>query len=173
MSSQNQRYRLLTYAFVHADWMHLAFNMFVLYNFGSGGTEAIYKATFGTKGILFFILLYVGGIITSVIQSVEKNKNNYSYSAVGASGAVSAVVFAFILFYPLQPFYIMFIPIPIPAYIFGALYLIISFVLSRQNKGNIGHDAHFYGAIFGLLFTILLDKKILTHFIQQLAANWA
>lgn len=173
MGSGNQYYRFFTYGLIHADWLHLAVNMYVLYSFGSNGTEAIYKMAFGTKGVLFFILLYVGGVITSVIPSYEKHKNNPYYTAVGASGAVSAIVFAYILFQPTTSFMFLFIPFPIPAYIFGVGYLLLSYYLAQQNKGNIGHDAHLFGALFGLMFTILLDKQIAVNFYLQIAAAWS
>lgn len=172
MHSAAEAYRVGTYALIHADWLHLIVNMYVLYNFGENGTEAMYKIAFGSKGLLFFILLYVGGAITSVIPSYEKHKHNYGYTAVGASGAVSAIVFAYILFNPLSSFYFVFVPFPIPAYIFGLLYMGISYYLARQNKGNIGHDAHFFGALFGLMFTILLNKEIAFHFVEQLKSQW-
>ncbi len=172
MQSAKDSYRLLSYAFIHADYLHLLVNMFVLYNFGSNGTELMYNLYFGTKGTLWYVLLYLGGAITAVIPAYEKNKSNYSYSAVGASGAVSAVVFAYILFSPLQSFYILFIPFPIPAYIFGILFLGISYYLAKQNKGNIGHDAHFFGAIFGLFFTVILNKDILFNFLEILKNKW-
>lgn len=172
MHSKSDAYRMASYALIHADWLHLIVNMYVLYNFGENGTEAMYKIAFGSKGILFFVLLYVGGAITSVIPSFEKHKNNFAYTAVGASGAVSAVVFAYILFNPLASFYFVFIPFPIPAYIFGFLYMGLSFYLAKQNRGNIGHDAHFFGALFGLMFTILLNKEIAIHFVEQLKSQW-
>jgi membrane associated rhomboid family serine protease len=173
MGSGKESYRMISYALIHADWIHLAVNMYVLYNFGENGTEMMYNMAFGSKGVLFFILLYVGGIATSVIPSFEKHKNNFGYTAVGASGAVSAVVFAFILFNPLQSFYFIFFPFPIPAYIFGALYMGISYYLAKQNRGNIGHDAHFFGALFGIIFTIMLDKEIAFRFVELLKERWS
>lgn len=173
MGSGKDAYRIASYALIHADWLHLAVNMYVLYNFGENGTEAMYRLAFGAKGVLFFILLYIGGVVTSVIPSYEKHKHNFGYTAVGASGAVSAVVFAFILFNPLQSFYFIFVPFPIPAYIFGALYMGISYYLAKQNKGNIGHDAHFFGALFGIMFTILLDKNIAIRFVELLKEHWS
>jgi len=173
MGSRAEAHRIASYGFIHADWMHLIINMYVLYNFGTHGTEYMYMAAFGTKGILYFILLYIGGIVTSVIPSYEKHKNNFGYTAVGASGAVSAVVFAYILFNPLQIFNFLFIPFDIPAYIFGLLYMIISYYLAKQNRGNIGHDAHFFGALFGIMFTILLDKNIAVRFVEILKERWS
>jgi membrane associated rhomboid family serine protease len=173
MSNGKDAYRMVTYGFIHADWLHLAVNMYVLYNFGEYGTELMYTMAFGNKGILFFILLYIGGIMTSVIPSYEKHKHNFNYTAVGASGAVSAVVFAFILFNPLQIFNFLFIPFDIPAYIFGGLYMGISYYLAKQNRGNIGHDAHFFGALFGIMFTILLDKNIAIRFVEIIKEHWS
>ena len=172
MQNKSESYRIASYAIIHADWIHLAVNMYVLYNFGKDGTEYLYNMAFAEKGPLFYILLYLGGVVTSVIPSYEKNKNNYGYTAVGASGAVSAVVFAYILFQPLQSFYFFLIPFPIPAYIFGIFYLGISYYLARQNKGNIGHDAHFFGALYGIMFTILLNKEIGFRFVELLKAHW-
>jgi membrane associated rhomboid family serine protease len=173
MSNGKEAYRIVSYGLIHADWLHLAVNMYVLYNFGEHGTEYMYNMAFGSKGTLFFLILYFGGMVTSVIPSYEKNKNNFGYTAVGASGAVSAIVFAYILFNPLQIFNFLFIPFDIPAYIFGALYMIISYYLAKQNRGNIGHDAHFFGALFGIMFTILLDKEIAIRFIEILKERWS
>ncbi len=173
MSAGKESYRLASYGLIHADWLHLAVNMYVLYNFGEHGTEYMYGAAFGAKGALFFVLLYIGGMVTSVIPSYEKHKNNFGYTAVGASGAVSAVVFAYILFNPLQIFNFLFIPFDIPAYVFGALYMVISYYLAKQNRGNIGHDAHFFGALFGIMFTILLDKDLAIRFVEILKERWS
>ncbi len=173
MSNGKEAYRIVSYGLIHADWLHLAVNMYVLYNFGEHGTEYMYNMAFGSKGTLFFLILYFGGMVTSVIPSYENNKNNFGYTAVGASGAVSAIVFAYILFNPLQIFNFLFIPFDIPAYIFGALYMVISYYLAKQNKGNIGHDAHFFGALFGIMFTILLDKEIAIRFVEILKERWS
>ena len=173
MSSGKDAYRIASYGLIHADWLHLIINMYVLYNFGQQGTEFMYDAAFGTKGVLYFVLLYIGGMVTSVIPSYEKHKHNFGYTAVGASGAVSAVVFAYILFNPLQIFNFLFIPFDIPAYVFGALYMVISYYLAKQNRGNIGHDAHFFGALFGIMFTILLDKNIAVRFVEIIKAHWS
>jgi membrane associated rhomboid family serine protease len=162
-----QWYRFFTYGFVHAGWMHLFINMFVLYSFGNVVTEC-YTGIFGLKGYYYFVLLYIGAIMLSVLPSFGKHKNDPGYNAVGASGAVSAVVFASILFVPLGKIYLFFIPIGIPAFIFGALYLIYSAYMSRRGQDNIGHDAHFWGALYGILFTIALKPKIFLFFIDQI-----
>ncbi len=160
-------WRFFSSTIIHADWMHLFFNMFSLYIFGRG-VEEHYNYLFEGKGILFFILLYVGGAIMSSLYSYEKNKNNIYYNALGASGAVSAVVFAFIILAPTTSLYLMFIPIPIPAYLFGLIFLAVEYYLGKRGQSNIGHDAHFWGAVYGALFTIILRPSLITEFIQQI-----
>ena len=132
----------------------------VLYSFGRI-VEQYYGFYFSLKGILYYLLLYIGGTALSTLPSYGKHKDDYSYTAVGASGAVSAVVFASIVFDPLNKIYIFLIPIGIPAIIFGILYLVYSWYMGKKNIDNIGHDAHFWGAIFGFVFTILLKPVLL------------
>lgn len=168
MHSPANWYRAFTYAFIHADWIHLCLNMFVLYNFGSNGTELYYHFIFEEKGALYFILLYVGGIIGSVIPTIEKQKNNPLYTAVGASGAVSSVVFAYIVFNPKQSFYLFFIPVPIPAFLFGIVYLLVSYYLAKKDQGSVAHDAHLFGSLFGLMFTILLRPSLFLEMIAKI-----
>jgi len=153
-------YRFLSYALIHADWIHLLINMMVLYSFGRI-VEQYYGILFGVKGILYFILLYIGGTALSTLPSYGKHKDDYTYTAVGASGAVSAVVFASIIFDPLMKIYLFFVPIGIPAIIFGVLYLIYSAYMGKKNIDNVGHDAHFWGAIFGFVFTIVLKPELI------------
>jgi membrane associated rhomboid family serine protease len=160
-------YRFVSYALIHADWVHLLINMMVLYSFGRI-VEEYYTYIFGEKGIFFYILLYLGGVAISVLPSYGKHKDNYSYSAVGASGAVSGVVFASILFEPLGKIYLFMIPVGIPAVIFGAIYLGYSWYMAKANVDNIGHDVHFWGAIFGFVFTLALKPKIFNYFISTL-----
>lgn len=162
-----QYYRFFSYGFIHADFMHLAVNMLVLYSFGDV-VEQMYTALFGIKGYYFYALLYAGAIVLSVLPAFGKHKNNPYYNAVGASGAVSAVVFASILFVPTGKIYLFFIPIGIPAFIFGILYLVYSVVMARRAKDNIGHDAHFWGAVFGIVFTIALKPTLVLYFIDQI-----
>lgn len=159
-------YRFFTGAFIHADWMHLAFNMYALYMFG-GAVEIRYEYLFEAKGPLFFILLYVLGIFMSTFYSYEKHKNNIYYNALGASGAVSAVVFAFIILEPTQQLGLLFLPFFIPAYLFGAIYLGVEYYLGKRGNTNIGHDAHSWGAIHGVVFTIVLKPSLVTSFIEQ------
>jgi membrane associated rhomboid family serine protease len=169
IAEHRQGYRFVTHAFVHADWMHLAVNMFVLLSFGSA-VEGYFADFFGPKGWYFYILLYLGGILLSSTPSFAKHKSNKFYHAVGASGAVSAVVFASILISPLTGIRFIFIPFDIPAFIFGGLYLVFSAYMAKKGNDNIGHDAHFWGAVFGLVFTLILEPSLGASFIEQIAA---
>jgi membrane associated rhomboid family serine protease len=153
-------YRFLSYALIHADWIHLLINMMVLYSFGQV-TESYYEMHFGMKGILYYVLLYIGGTALSTLPSYGKHKDDYSYTAVGASGAVSAILFASIVFLPLGKIMIFPIPIGIPAIIFGPLFLFYSAYMNKKNIDNVGHDAHFWGAIFGFVFTIVLKPALI------------
>ena len=161
-------YRFLSYALIHADWIHLFINIMVLYSFGQI-VEQYYEMLFGVKGILYFILLYVGGTALSTLPSYGKHKDDYSYMAVGASGAVSAVVFTYILFDPLGKLTLFPIPIGIPSIIFGVLYLIYSAYMGKKNIDNVGHDAHFWGAIFGFVFTIVLKPELIVRLFSILS----
>ena len=152
---KKQWYRFFSYALVHADWMHLLINMYVLYSFGSI-VEEVLKFNLGSQGLLYYILLYVGGTIFSTLFDFRKQKENPHYNAVGASGAVSAVVFASILLYPAGSIYLFFIPIPIPSWVFGILYLVYSAYMGKRGQDNIGHNAHFWGSVFGIVFTIII-----------------
>lgn len=162
----NEWYRFFSYGLVHADWTHLFINMFVLYSFGLA-VENFYRDVFGNKAILFFVLLYIGGILFSTLYDFGKHKDEQSYNAVGASGAVSAIVFASIVFYPAGKIYLFLLPFGIPSFVFGILYLIYSAVMAKRGKDNIGHNAHFWGAIFGFVFTILLKPRLAVFFYDQ------
>jgi len=164
-------YRFLSYALIHADWIHLLVNMMVLYSFGRN-VEVYYGYNFGSKGILYFILLYIGGAALSTLPSYGKHKDDYSYTAVGASGAVSAVVFASIIFDPWSKLIIFPIPIGIPAILFGFLYLIYSWYMGKKNIDNVGHDAHFWGAVFGFVFTIILKPALFGHLLSILTGRF-
>lgn len=166
-----ENYRFFTHALIHADFTHLLFNMLTLYFFGPM-VEAYFSIYFQGKAELFYILLYVGGVVLSSFWSYEKYKNNSLYSALGASGAVSAVLFSGILLAPLNPIYIMFIPFPIPAFVFGALYLIYSWYMAKRGKDNIGHDAHFWGAVFGIVFPIVIKPELALLFIKRLSGEF-
>ncbi len=163
---QQQGWRFFSYALVHGSWGHLAINMFVLWSFG-GIVYEIYTYLFGSLGILYFILLYVGGIAFSVLYDYGRHKDNEWYNAVGASGAVSAVVFASIILYPAGGVYLFFIPVEIPSPIFGILYLIYSAYMAKRGRDNIGHDAHFWGAIYGVILTIAFKPELFLRFVDE------
>ena len=163
----NQWYRFFTYGFLHAGWLHLFINMMVFYSFGSV-VETYLKFYFPLKYILYFILLYLGGLILSIIPAYGKNKNNVFYNSVGASGAVSAVVFSSIILYPSGKIFLFFIPVGIPAPVFGVLYLAYEYYMSKKGKDNIGHDAHFWGAVFGVVYIIAIRPQFAVSFLQQI-----
>ena len=158
---RREYWRFITSGFIHNDYMHLFFNMFTLYFFGG-----IVESTLG--GVLF-IILYLVGIIISEVPTFLKNRKNPYYNSLGASGGVSAVVFASILFYPMNPLYLMFIPIGIPGFIFGAIYMFYSYYQAERGGDNINHDAHLYGALFGILFAIIAVPGSLVNFFEQVS----
>lgn len=160
-------YRFFSYGLVHADWIHLLINMFVLYSFGKI-VETYFSIMFPGKATFYFIILYIGGLIVSVAPAYSKNKDNVYYNAVGASGAVSAVVFSSIIFYPMGGISFMFLPFSIPSVVFGILYLIYSASMAKRGRDNIGHDAHFWGAIYGIAYTIILKPKLALLFFEQI-----
>ncbi|AQG82169.1 rhomboid family intramembrane serine protease [Spirosoma montaniterrae] len=166
--NRGQYYRLLTSGFLHADWGHLLFNMLSLYFFG-GFIEQVFAYLFGGNGGLYLIGFYLVGIVVSDIPTLLKHRNNPSYNSLGASGGVSAILFAAILFRPLTPIYLFFIPIGIPGFIFGALYLAYSYYEARRGYGNVNHDAHFYGAVFGVLFMIVVYPEVVPQFFDQVS----
>ena len=167
INHRKEWYRFFSNGLIHADWVHLGFNMFSLYMFGVAVEEG-YKVIFEDRGALFFILLYIGGLAMSSIYSYEKYKNDIYYNALGASGAVSAVVFAFIILAPTARLGFLFIPVPIPAYLFGLIFLGVEYYLGKRSNDNIGHDAHLWGAVFGAVFTIILRPSLASDFIEQI-----
>ena len=165
-------YRFLSYGLIHADWTHLLINMFVLYSFGEI-VEQFFIYYFEFKGYIYFLLLYLGGIGFSTLFDYGKYKNDIYYNAVGASGAVSAVVFASILLYPAGKIFLFFIPIGIPAPIFGILYLVYSAYSAKKGTGNIGHSAHLWGAIFGVVYTVAINPAFFLLFVNYLTGIFA
>ncbi|MGQ1947055.1 rhomboid family intramembrane serine protease [Geofilum sp. OHC36d9] len=163
---RKQYVRLLMHGFLHVDWMHLLVNMYVLYSFGYAVIFYFQHYLPGLSG-LRFLLLFVTAIPLSSMYSVWKNRDNPNYNAVGASGAVSAVVFASIFFDPYNPI-LFFFAIKIPGIVFGVLYLIYSAYMARKQVDNVGHDAHFWGAVYGLLFPVISDPSLLNVFINKL-----
>lgn len=164
----NQWYRFITSGFIHADFMHLAINMFVFYSFGEA-VENVYIVLFGAKGKLLFLALYIGAMIFADLASYVKHNDNRFFASLGASGAVSGVMFAFIFFAPWHGLTFIFFPfVKIPAFILGILYLIYSSYMSKKGGDRINHDAHFYGAVFGFMFTILLKPDLFRSFLEQI-----
>jgi membrane associated rhomboid family serine protease len=166
VKNKNEWWRMLSSGFLHADWSHLLMNMFVLFAFGEE-VESYYILFFGASGKVLFILLYVSSIIAANASSYYKNQNNGYYNSLGASGATSAIVFASILFNPLQRFYF-----GIPGIFMGIIYLVYSNYAAKQNADTINHDAHFFGAVYGLIFTLVLKPQIGLFFIEQLMKRY-
>lgn len=163
----NQWYRFFSAGLIHADWAHLGFNMFSLYIFGEA-VEQYYSFLFQERAVLFFVLLYVLSLAMSSMVEYERNKNNLHYNSLGASGAVSAVIFSYIVMAPTQPLSFLFLPIDIPAYIFGIIFLGVEYYMDKRGNTNIGHNAHFWGAVHGALFTIILHPALVQSFIEQM-----
>lgn len=159
-----QWYRLITHGFVHADTVHLLVNMFTFWSFGVY-VERLFQH-YG-HGSLAFFLLYFGGMIVASLHDLIKRKDNPHYISVGASGAVSAVLFSSIFFDPWGTI-LLFALIPIPGILFGVLYLVYCQYMAKQGGDNINHNAHFYGAVYGFLFPILLNPSYLSEFFERL-----
>jgi membrane associated rhomboid family serine protease len=169
--NQNREwYRFFSHALVHADWIHLFFNMYALYLLGLRVEKYYFPLLFESgRGMLNYLLLYLGGTVVSAFPSFEKHKHNSYYSAVGASGAVSAVIFSAILIDPLNTdIRLIFLPFPIPSFILGAAYLTYSWYMAKRGKDNIGHDAHFWGAVFGLVITGIMKPVLFVNFVHQI-----
>lgn len=164
VSRGKRLYTLITSGLIHRDWMHLLFNMFTFYFFGFA-LESI-LASLSAWGHLQFALLYVLGLILSDVRTVFKERSNPHYYSLGASGAISAVLFSFILFQPMTMLGIFFI-IPMPAWLFAILYLGYCVWASKNARDSINHDAHFYGAVFGIVLTLLVHPWVIQHFISQ------
>ena len=165
---RKQWHRMLSYGLVHGGWGHLFFNMLTLYFFGRV-VEQYFQAAFGARaGVILYVVLYVTAIAVSTVGDLVKYRNNINYNAVGASGAVSAVLFSSILFEPRMGIFIYLIPIPVPGYVFAPLYLLYCWYMARRNLDNIGHTAHFWGAVYGLVFPLVFRPDILQYFLRQL-----
>jgi len=163
-------YRFLTHAFVHADWIHLIVNMLVFFSFGRY-VEVIFDQLQNTgyilSGKLSYLVLYFGGVVVASVSTMLKQKDNPDYAAVGASGAVSAVLFTSIFFSPMDKIYFYGI-IPMPGIVFGVLYLVYSSYMSRKQQDNVNHEAHLWGAVYGFIFPILIEPGLIHLFINQL-----
>jgi len=155
-------HRVITHTLIHSGITHLFINMFVLFMFGKI-VEGQFGAFKGAGGTAYFILLYVGGAIFATLPSFAKHKDNPNYNAIGASGAVSAVLFSYVLMYPTAKVYLYGI-IPLYSIVFGIAYLFYEWYMDKKAQDNVAHDAHFYGAIFGVAFTIFTDPDLILHF---------
>jgi membrane associated rhomboid family serine protease len=146
-----RRATLLTSGFVHADIPHLLFNMITFWFFGPELERRI--------GTSMFVLLYFSGLLVSQYGSYRKHRHNSEFATLGASGAISAVLFAYIVYWPTRTLALIFLPIPIPAPLFGIAYLAYTWWSARQSRDRINHDAHLGGALAGLAFVALLDPQ--------------
>ncbi len=166
VNKKQEWWRFFTSGFIHADFMHLAINMLVFYSFGKA-VEYYFAEVYDDKSTYYFIILYLGGMLISSAPTYAKNKNNYLYNSLGASGAVSAILFAAILFNPWSKIYIWGL-IGIPGIVLGPLYLFFEYKASSRKGDNINHDAHFWGAVFGIIFPILLKPSLGLAFLATL-----
>jgi membrane associated rhomboid family serine protease len=162
LTRDHQYYRLITYGLIHADPQHLLFNMLTLFFFGSA-MERLYNNYLGPLG---FAIFYVGGLIFSILPTYLRNRNNAQYRSLGASGAVSAVLFAFILVKPWATILVFFFPLP--AIVYAVLYVVYSIYMDHRSADNINHSAHLWGALYGVIFTIVMEPRVLGQFLSSL-----
>lgn len=179
---QGEYYRWLSAGFLHADWMHLIFNMMTLYFFGADqrpeqwkaegigfpGVEGWFVQTFPQAGELLYLSFYLVAIVAASLGTFFRHRDNPGFASIGASGAVSAVLYAAILMNPTMGLYLFFIPIRIPGFIYGILYLWYSSYSSKRGGDGIDHLAHFYGAVFGFTFPLLIQPGLFGEFLDQL-----
>jgi membrane associated rhomboid family serine protease len=174
ITNRNQWYRFISCGFIHSDIMHLAFNMYSFYLFGDM-VERAFEAIFGTAGKVIYLILYIAALAVCLVPTFLQHKDNYHYRSLGASGAVSAVIFVGIFLNPTMGLGIFPLPFHIPGFIFGPLYLFLSAYMAKKGHGNINHSAHIWGAIFGIVFLIitcqfLSDYRPVTVFVNQILA---
>lgn len=160
---RGQYYRFLSHALIHADGAHLLFNMITLYFFGRV-MEGLYERLIGPFG---FALFYAGAVVVAMLPSYIANRDNAAYRSLGASGGVSAVMFAFILINPWATIFIWFVPVP--AILYAVAYVVYSIYMDRQRSDNINHSAHLWGAAYGVIFTVLAAPRVVGFFLEQLA----
>lgn len=163
--------RLLTHGVVHADYVHLFFNMFVFYQFGQILEQVFTEREFFNRvfpddvfwgesaGTSYFLMLYVGSILFATVPSLVKHRDNPGYNSLGASGAVSAVLIAFIMIFPMAKLALFFI-IPMPAWVAGILFFVFEAYMNKRGNTGIAHDAHLYGALFGVVFLTIIQPEI-------------
>jgi membrane associated rhomboid family serine protease len=169
VSNKGEYFRFLTSGFIHADQAHLFINMLSFYFFGRN-LELFLSYNFGATGMWYYLGFYLLSIVVSEIPTFLKHRNDHRYNSLGASGAVAAVIFAYIIIGPTEYIYLFFI-LKVPAFIFGFLYLFYSFTAAQKQSDRINHDAHFYGAAFGILFIILIEPELINNFFYQIK-NW-
>ena len=162
ISRGKQYYRLISYGFIHADGQHLLFNMITLFFFG----RLIEQFVMGYVGTLGFAAFYLSAIVVSILPTYMKNIGNPAYRSLGASGAVSAVLFGFVLLQPWTTIYIF--SIPCPAIVYAVVYIAYSIYMDRQNSDNINHSAHLWGAAYGVLFLLAMEPRLFGVFLQSL-----
>jgi membrane associated rhomboid family serine protease len=177
VTENKEWYRFFTCGLIHRDVPHLIFNMYALFLFGQGqqktGTEYMFQYVFDSKGKALYLIMYVLALAVCLIPTFFNNKTNRNYRSLGASGAVSAVVFAYITMNPLQGVGLIFIPVFMPGFLFGAIYLVISYFLSKRKGSTINHSAHIWGALFGVIFVLAMaplfsSEPIVSNFIQSI-----
>ena len=161
---KHQYDRLLTHGFIHADWQHLLFNMITLFFFGRFAEQVI-SSMIGPVG---FVLFYLSAIVIAILPTYLRHRHDVQYRSLGASGAVSAVLFAFILVQPWSLIFVFFLPVP--AILYGVFYVGYSFWMDRQGGDNTNHSAHLSGAIYGVLFMLLMEPRIAGLFLERLAS---
>ncbi|MGN6112362.1 MAG: rhomboid family intramembrane serine protease [Luteimonas sp.] len=159
---QHQYDRLVTHGFIHADFQHLLFNMITLYFFG-GAVESLFVSYIGRIG---FVLFYLSAILVAILPTYLRHRHDSRYRSLGASGAVSAVLFAFILMQPWS-LIIVFV-VPVPAILYGVLYVGYSIWMDRQGHDNVNHSAHLWGAGYGILFTLMMEPRVGAVFLARL-----
>jgi membrane associated rhomboid family serine protease len=167
---RKELHRLLTHGFLHANWTHLIVNMLVLYFFGPIVEQIIRQILSEAMqgwSMLIYMFFYFAAIIVATLLSLYKNKDNVWYNSVGASGAVSAVIFFYIFFNPWEKIYFYGI-LPVPGIIMGVLYLIYGHYMSRKGTDNVNHDAHIVGALFGFIFPLFINYHLISVFVNKL-----
>ena len=185
VSRRKQWYRFITCGFIHADFTHLLFNMMSFYFFGQTqkgdanhldvvGVEDSFIGLFGDKGKALYLLLYISALVICLLPTYFKHKNNSRYKSLGASGAVSAIIFVGIFIAPQHDLVLFLLPIPIPGFIFGPLYLFASAWMAKRGKDNINHSAHFWGALYGVIFFAIASFALtsfnpLTNFVEKVS----
>ncbi|HMQ01130.1 MAG TPA: rhomboid family intramembrane serine protease, partial [Cyclobacteriaceae bacterium] len=162
----NQYFRFITSGFIHANWVHLLFNVFMLYMFGEI-VERYFKFLLAEAASIVFVIFYLSAIVISSLSTYLKHRHNPGYNSLGASGGVSAVLFSFIVFAPMQDLCLYGL-LCLPGIFWGAAYLVYSYYMAKRSGDNINHDAHFFGALYGIIFTIIIYPSAISNFINSL-----